>query len=165
MKIQLNSTRVVSLNFDLHLEEESKIQNLAIEHNAETSSNSPFNLSYSVGYDEELPKTFAVRFDILVNSTQGFGLKVEFIALFDCDEEVDEAFVDGPFPRINAPAIAYPYIRSFISILILNAGYDPIILPTVNFQQLGKMPEKEPPMSQTKTGERKKGKPRKKKRP
>lgn len=41
-----------------------------------------------------------------------------------------------PFIQINAPAIAYPYLRAFVSTLCVNAGYDSVFLSTINFQAL-----------------------------
>ena len=38
--------------------------------------------------------------------------------------------------KANAPAIAFPYVRVFISNITLNAGYNPIVLPSFNFIKL-----------------------------
>ena len=41
-------------------------------------------------------------------------------------------------PAINAPAIAFPYLRSFLSILTMQAGYPPVMIPSVNFVEFAK---------------------------
>ena len=51
---------------------------------------------------------------------------------------VDEKFKQSDFLTINAPAIAFPYVRSYISNLTLQSGFSPIILPSVNFVKLAK---------------------------
>ena len=52
---------------------------------------------------------------------------------FITDEEITEDFKISHFPKINAPAIAYPYLRAFVSNLTLQSGVDPAMLPTINF--------------------------------
>lgn len=43
------------------------------------------------------------------------------------------------FIGINAPAIMFPYVRSFISCLTGLSGMEPIIMPTLNMEPVGKM--------------------------
>lgn len=64
------------------------------------------------------------------------GLDLEYISFFKADTALTEEFKASPIPSVNAPAIAYPFLRSFVSTLTLNAGYSPVVLPTVNFQKL-----------------------------
>jgi len=45
------------------------------------------------------------------------------------------------FFTINAPAIIFPYIRSFISSLSVQSGHKPILLPTLNLSGLAKVLE------------------------
>lgn len=56
------------------------------------------------------------------------------------DEELlvmlNNDFIKSPFLKVNASAIPFPYIRSFVSNLTLQAGYAPVILPSVNFVAL-----------------------------
>lgn len=70
------------------------------------------------------------------NKDQSFSLKVKAIAHFISDQEVDETFLKSSFVRMSAPAIAFPYVRTFISNLTLNAGYEAVILPSFNFVKL-----------------------------
>ena len=62
-----------------------------------------------------------------------FDLKIEFVAIFGTSEAIDDSFKKSTFVKINSPAIAFPYLRSFISTLTLNAGLPPLILPAYNF--------------------------------
>ena len=58
--------------------------------------------------------------------------------LFQMDENVTNDFRDSDFVKINAPAIAFPYLRSYISNLTLQSGFSPIILPSINFVEFAK---------------------------
>ncbi len=60
-------------------------------------------------------------------------LKVDFIARFSIKEPITQEFKDSNFPRVNAPAIAYPFIRAFVNNFFINSGYNPVLLPTYNF--------------------------------
>ena len=62
-----------------------------------------------------------------------FDLEIEFVAVFGTSEIIDESFKESIFVKSSSPAIAFPYLRSFISTLTLNAGLPPFILPAYNF--------------------------------
>ena len=53
-------------------------------------------------------------------------------------EDIDEKFKESNFPIINAPAIAYPFLRAFVSNFFVSSGYYPILLPTYNFTKFKK---------------------------
>lgn len=78
-------------------------------------------------------KQFAITFDMVINTRDGAHIELEFNALFATSDDVDEEFMDSHFVTVNAPAIAYPFLRSFVSTTLLQAGYDPLMLPAVNF--------------------------------
>lgn len=75
---------------------------------------------------------------ILSNSEKTFNLDLNVVAQFRTKEQITDEMKKSPFFEINAPAIAFPYVRTFISNLTLNMGYNPIILPTFNFVELSK---------------------------
>jgi preprotein translocase subunit SecB len=54
----------------------------------------------------------------------------------NADFKVAEETLKDTFMQVNAPAIAYPYVRAFVSSLCAMAGYQAAILPPVNFQAL-----------------------------
>ena len=56
-----------------------------------------------------------------------------FIGYCSCDNAISKGFLESGFASINAPAILFPFIRSYISTITINAGLNPIILPTINF--------------------------------
>ena len=126
MNIQLKEWKVKNLSF--------KINDIQIE--KKTKKNS-FNLSMGHFFSEENSKEFGIGFRINIKDEE-FNILMEMVFLFVLDEDVDEKFKQSDFLTINAPAIAFPYVRSYISNLTLQSGFSPIILPSVNFVKLAK---------------------------
>lgn len=94
-------------------------------------------LEISNGFNEEDKNHFIIIFKIILeNKEKNFFIKVEAHNHFRINQEITKDFQNSAFINVNAPAIAFPYIRSFISNLTLNAGYDPIILPSFNFVKM-----------------------------
>ncbi len=92
---------------------------------------------FGPGFADEYNRSFLIFFDLtLENHEKGFILKIKSTAHFETDAEIDEDFKNSSFVKISAPAIAFPYIRTFISNLTLNSGYEPIILPSFNFVKM-----------------------------
>lgn len=115
---------------------ECKIKSFVKEITAELST----ALSIHSLFDETDNKKFAIVFDIeLTNLNKDFKLKVKAIAHFSTNIEITPQFKESPFIEINAPAIAFPYIRVFISNVTLNAGYNPIVLPSFNFMKMAEI--------------------------
>lgn len=122
MKIQLKNTRVEKFNFI----------------SSDEIKKDSFSLGVANGYSEKDSNSFIVKFEVEVKSEHGYRFELSFIAEFETDSEVSTEFKSSHFPVVNAPAIAYPYLRSFVSLVTLNSGYEPLILPTVNFQVMAK---------------------------
>ena len=103
-----------------------------------------FDLDFKVIYDEENNQKFFIIYDIKVSDSVNFDLRLEYVAAFSTDEAFDQKFKDSDFPIVNAPAIGYPFLRSIVSLITMNAGYGSVILPSINFvnfykvKQLGK---------------------------
>lgn len=64
---------------------------------------------------------------------QGFSLNLLMEFIFSTDCEITDDLKNSDFIKINAAAIAYPFLRSFVANLTLQAGYPSVILPTINF--------------------------------
>lgn len=97
---------------------------------------SNFELGLEIGFSEDDLRSFRIQFRAVISSEVGYELTVEYSSFFETDEEIIEDFKSSNFVTINAPAIAYPFLRSFISTITLNAGYEPVLIPTINFQAL-----------------------------
>jgi preprotein translocase subunit SecB len=97
---------------------------------------SNFELALETGFSEDDLRSFRIKFKAVISSEVGYELTVEYSSFFETDEEIIDSFKSSNFVTINAPAIAYPFLRSFISTITLNAGYEPVLIPTINFQAL-----------------------------
>lgn len=136
MNLQLLSTCVENLNFE-KLDCPEKVD-------------SQFNLHYGNAFAEEVTNTFQVFFELEIGVQQEgkfpddenefvtHKMQIRYVALFAADEDMTDQFRQSTFPKVNAPAIAYPFLRSFIGTFLLNAGYAPILLPSFNFSEAAK---------------------------
>jgi len=102
-----------------------------------------FNLKYTSAFSADELKKFIVKFDVNLTSDNGVSISLEYGGLFETEVEITEEFQQEKFVTINAPAIIFPYLRSFVTTFTVNAGLQPIILPTINFQALANASAKE----------------------
>lgn len=102
-----------------------------------------FNVSPKVFYPEAEKKKFKILMDVSLKSKEYFDLSLVAIGNFELNIEIDE-LQKMNFVNLNAPAIMFPYIRAFITILTSNLGNVtvPVILPTQFFN--GDMEELKP---------------------
>jgi len=124
MKIQFLGTKVESLSLIVGDSNESILED-------------DFKLSFENGYSEENDKSFIVRFSVTISSLEeSFLLELKYIGFFTTEEAITEEFQKSNFPTVNAPAIAYPFMRSFINTITVNSSLNPVIIPTINFHDL-----------------------------
>lgn len=90
--------------------------------------------------DEKSANTFVINFKIeaTLAASDGVAINCDYWAYFKCDQQLTSSFLESHFASVNAPAIAYPYLRSFITNALVNAGYPAVYLPTVNFVEMAK---------------------------
>jgi len=69
----------------------------------------------------------------LINKTKSFEISLLFDFTFETQNVIEPEFLNSNFCKINAPAIAFPMIRAFITTMSANAGIPAIILPSINF--------------------------------
>ena len=129
MQISIEKTLVRELTFKGTLNEPSD------------SDKRTFNVKFEQIYPTTNLRSFVIRFNVTVMNTEEFDISVIYDAVFKTNEDVDDEFKNSHFPNINAPAIAYPFLRSYISFLTLNSGFEPAILPTINFVDFLKTPK------------------------
>ena len=120
-KIHLKRTFVKSVNFEYK-------KDITEEDQLGTSVNIRKEPIFKEGIDNEYFILFKGVFE-----NEIFDLEIEFVAIFGTSEAIDDNFKKSTFVKINSPAIAFPYLRSFVSTLTLNAGLPPLILPAYNF--------------------------------
>lgn len=84
-------------------------------------------------------RTFVVQFQAEVkNTAQSVVLFTKFIVIFQCENPITSEYIESDIIQINAPAIAFPFLRSFITTVTSNAGVPPMYLPSINFIKLAK---------------------------
>lgn len=116
---------------------------LIVSQNDETKLEDNFKLSFINGFSEEDDKSFVVNFTIEISSKdENYILNLEYTGFFSTDEPISDDFKASHFPTVNAPAIAYPFMRSFINTITVNSNLNPVIIPTINFQELVRNQEK-----------------------
>jgi preprotein translocase subunit SecB len=85
--------------------------------------------------DTEISNKFQTIFIVnVVDKSNVFNLQVKASEDYEIIGEVPPEIYEN-FVRLNAPAIAYPYLRAFISNMVLQAGMNPIIIPPLNFNK------------------------------
>ncbi len=90
-------------------------------------------LRYSPVYSDERPKEFAVIYDLKLPLESTNQLIISYLAIFETAEAITEEFKNSHFPKVNAAAVAYPYLRAFVSQFTALAGFEPQTLPIRNF--------------------------------
>ena len=123
MNIQLANWQVKNLTFSI-------IENVE-------AIGKHFDLEVANYFFENKDNEFGITIKVNIIDVM-FDLKVESLFIFKLDDKITEDFKLSDFPKINAPAIAFPYLRAFISNLTLQAGVPPVILPSINFVELTK---------------------------
>lgn len=126
MKLQLKEWKVKNVLF-----------NITDEDISNKKKKNSFDLSVGNFLPEGKDNEFGIGFQVdLIN--KDYTLNVEMVFLFKSSDKLPEDYKSSPFIKINAPAIAFPYLRAFISNLTLQSGFSPAMLPSVNFVELKK---------------------------
>lgn len=101
----------------------------------DVSNDVSIKLGVSTGFNENEDKSYVITFKLEVTSKDNdeLDIKIEATALFETEKPMDETFRDSHFVKSNSPAIAFPFLRSYVNTLTSNSGISPIILPSFNF--------------------------------
>ena len=99
------------------------------------------NVEPKVFYPQDNDLIFKIFMEISINCKGFFDLNLVGIGNFEFDKEFNDNDLKKVFVNTNAPAIMFPYVRSFITTLTSNLGNvtGPLIIPTQFFQ--GDLPE------------------------
>ena len=119
MNTRLENWRIVEMNYSLLNKRNQRKEN-------------SLGLRFRKLFSNKNKFTFKIIFNLIINDRE-FDLNIEAMFNFETDEEITEEFKNSHFPNINAPAIAYPYLRAYVSNLTLQSGVTPVMLPTINF--------------------------------
>lgn len=92
------------------------------------------NIGVSIGFSDDDPTHYTINFEVSVSArNNNIKISVKSVALFEASSPIDEEFRQSAFVQTNSPAIAFPFLRSFINTLTANAGIPPVVLPAFNF--------------------------------
>ena len=132
--IKLIDTKIVSSNFSTTTLDKK------------ISSELDFTVNFGASRVNEKDNSFLLNFDGILKTDESKDpekmiLKMQFVAVFETSEPVDEEFFESHFARINAPAIAFPFFRNAIAQYLTLAGFDPTYLPSINFSAVENNPE------------------------
>lgn len=117
----------------------NKIERLKIEPiDGEVDKKNSFSFTHSCRFDEKEMKLFVISFNFELISGKKYKVEFTHDFYFETDEDVTEEFLKSHYPAVNAPAIAYPYVRAFVATLLLNAGLESVLLPAINFVEHAK---------------------------
>jgi preprotein translocase subunit SecB len=115
----------------------SKVVSLILEESKDTVEKTGFNLDVGTKIPvEDDAQNFSIELRTELQLKEGYIVKIVYLSEFETNQPIDDDFRNSNFPKVNAPAIAFPFFRAFISTFLLNAGYEPIILPSINFTKL-----------------------------
>lgn len=120
----------------------TQIEDLKITKSGESDGNS-LGVSFSNFFNSEKPREFILQFSLIIPHKDGIVFDIKYNALFETSEDIDEEFKQSDFTKVNAPAIAYPFLRSYVATLLTLSGYDPLMLPTINFLENPELNETE----------------------
>lgn len=105
------------------------------------SSSIDLKIEPKVFYPEDSNLIFKIFMDVSVQCEGFFYLNLVGIGIFEFDKEFKDDKLKKTFVNANAPAIMFPYVRSFVTTLTTNLGNvtGPLVIPTQFFQ--GDLPE------------------------
>ena len=89
------------------------------------------------GIFEEDNKMFILTLNVLVKDKKS-SLEVKMTVTGKFEYETNDIQELVPYLGFNAPAIMFPYIRAYITNITALGGMSPIILPTLNMENVGK---------------------------
>src|ERR1700754_84034 len=103
--------------------------------------NYDLNVDPKVFFPEQDKFTFTIVINVFVACKGFFEIGVTSLGNFELSEEITDQAQKDIFISVNAPAIMFPYVRSFISTLTSNVGgiMGPVVLPPQFFS--GKLEE------------------------
>jgi preprotein translocase subunit SecB len=102
---------------------------------ADTNADIKQSIIPKILLDHENPENFKILMDVIVEARTYFKIKLSLSGSFILNTEADDDH-NKIFMHTNAPAILFPYVRSFISTLTANMGANAgtIIIPPQVFK-------------------------------
>lgn len=139
----------VSLNIN-----DAKVSFIAFSNQPNNPPKEPMKLEVEIGnsknQQDDSANSFFVRFNIsLFQKEENYLLNVVYTSFFTSNQTIDDEFFNSTFAKANAPSIAFPYLRAYISNITMQSGYKPLLLQSINFIELSKDIKKIDPLKET----------------
>ncbi len=99
-------------------------------------NNGELSFGFTPEFFDDNDKSYDIIFNITLKHREGIELNMGYRAHFVTDAIISDEFKESQFVFVNSPAIAYPFLRAYLSNMLLMSGYEPMMLPTINFQKL-----------------------------
>nr|WP_315425060.1 protein-export chaperone SecB [uncultured Pedobacter sp.] len=80
-------------------------------------------------------KNFSLFLDVIVKDNSSFTININCVGVFRFKSDISEQEMSNYF-LVNAPAIIFPYVRSYISAMTALSGLKAINLPVMNLSSL-----------------------------
>lgn len=108
-------------------------KSVILRNSVESKYNYDFEIEPS-GIIDLKGQSFQLGLDfVLQDEKNSFMLQIESIGFFSFSGDFEEI---RPYFLVNAPAIMFPYLRSYISAMTALSGLDTITIPTLNLTSL-----------------------------
>lgn len=141
----MNNDALSKINFDNYLVKEI---NFLTNDNFVPRDNISIELDFdnNINIDFELKKA-TIDLSILIfkdyiEENYPFYLKIAIASLFSFQSDLGEDEIKNLL-EINGVAITFPYLRSLVTFVTANSGFQPLILPTINITNLLKQKKKQ----------------------
>lgn len=122
----------------LTLSENKVNQLILVDADKDQSLSSDFSLGFEPVFSEDNGREFKVVFDFEYITENDKYLRLDYHSYFSTDSDIDDEFRNSKFPIVNAPAIAFPFLRAFVANLLISGGHQPVLLPSINFTNYSK---------------------------
>lgn len=125
IKIDLDKSRIRYLNF--------KIRDIEPEDEVSVS----YEIFYDYNYSYKEKRFNALLSVSIAEDRLPFVLDIEYEGLFKLNKSVAREKIK-PFAEIDCPALLFSFLRQSIADITLRAGFNPFLLPAMDFVELAK---------------------------
>jgi len=111
----------------------------------ETTNNpEEFKPEFNLGFNVEFSETeFYVIFNSRVTIDGNKEILLVYKSIFKTDTVINEEFKRTKFPYVNAPSIAFAFLRAFIGNITMLSGFSVVMVPSINFVKMREDQEKQ----------------------
>jgi preprotein translocase subunit SecB len=114
----------------------SKVAKLSLSELDKNTELDGMEFSVGTAFTKDISNNFVIDFNLKLKIEKNHVLIIQYVSQFETSEDIKDKDQKSHFFSVNAPAIAYPFLRAYVSNFLLSSGYEPLILPTINFVKL-----------------------------